>query len=124
MSNFSLCKNYTAGAAIPAWTIVKNGAVDYSCLAAAAVTDSLLGVTTEIPAATGERCDVLLQGLADVIYGGTVTRGDFLTTDSLGRAVTANPAAGVNNWIIGMAFVSGVLGDIGSVILSQGKIQG
>jgi hypothetical protein len=48
----------------------------------------------------------------------------MLTTDSSGRAVTAAPAAGVNNGVIGVAFVSGVLGDIGSVILSQGRIQG
>ncbi len=48
----------------------------------------------------------------------------MVTTDSLGRAVTAVPAAGVNNSVVGMAYVSGVLGDIGSVIISQGRVQG
>ncbi len=67
MSNLILSKNFIAGAAIPAFTIVKNGGADYSCLAASAVTDALVGVTTDIPAASGDRCDVLIYGLADVI---------------------------------------------------------
>ena len=123
MSNILLVKNNIADGVIAACTIVKFSA-DAHVVQAAAVSDSLVGVTTDIPAAIGDRCDVIVHGLADVLYGGTVTRGDMLTTDSSGRAVTAAPAAGVNNVVIGMAFVSGVVGDIGAVILSQGKIQG
>ena len=124
MSNIVLVKNQIADAVINAFSIVKFGTTDGHIVPAAAVSDSLVGVSTDIAAAIGDRADVIVHGLADVLYGGTVTRGDLLTSDASGRAVTAAPAAGVNNVVIGVAFVSGVVGDIGAVIISQGKVQG
>ncbi|MEW6562720.1 MAG: DUF2190 domain-containing protein [Pseudomonadota bacterium] len=124
MSNVLLARNFKAEAAIPAFTLVKPGTVDGNVVAAAAVTDSIIGVTTDIPAALGERADVILAGVADVLYGGAVVRGDWLTCDASGRAVSAAPGAGVNNNVIGRALVSGVLGDVGSVSLSTNRIQG
>jgi hypothetical protein len=124
MSNANLVKNFKAEAAIAAFTVVKHGSADGQVLTAAAVADKLFGVSTDIPAAINERCDVILGGIADVLYGGAVTRGDLLTSDASGRAVTAAPAAGTNNRIIGMAVVSGVLGDIGQVDINQGMMQG
>ena len=124
MSTSRYIRNFKAEAAIPAFTIVKNGTVDGNALAAAAVGDKLLGVTTDIAAAINERCDVILAGPADVLFGATVARGDLLTSDATGRAVTAAPAAGANNRIIGVALVSGVVGDVGQMIVSQGSAQG
>lgn len=124
MSNLLLAKNYKAEAAITAFTIVKPGAAEGNVLQAAAVSDASFGVTTDIAAAINERCDVILAGEADVLYGGTVTRGDLLTSDASGRAVTAAPAAGVNNRIIGIARISGVVGDVGKVLISQSMMQG
>jgi Uncharacterized conserved protein (DUF2190) len=124
MSNTSMVKNFIAGSAVPAFSIVKTGASDGVVGCAAAVADFIIGVSTDIPAVIGERCDVILSGIADVVYGGTVTRGDWITCDSSGRAVTAAPAAGINHNVIGRAFVSGVIGDIGSVVISQSRIQG
>lgn len=124
MSNINLVRNFKAEAAVPAFAIVKLGSVDGQVLAAAAVSDKLFGVSTDIAAAIGERCDVILGGIADVLYGGTVTRGDLLTSDASGRCVTAAPGAGVNNRIIGIAVLSGVIGDIGQVNITQGSMQG
>ncbi len=124
MSNAALIKNLKAEAATPAFTVVKFGATEGSVLPAAAVADKLFGVSTDVAALIGERCDVIVSGLADVLFGGVVTRGDLLTTDALGRAVTAVPAAGVNNRIIGTAFVSGVLGDVGAVLVAAASAQG
>ena len=124
MSNIQLVKNFIADSALPAFSIASFGSADGHSTVSTGPTVVLLGITTDIPAAIGDRSDLIVEGLADVTYGGTVTRGDFLTSDASGRAVTAAPAAGVNNFVIGMAFVSGVLGDVGSCILSQGKIQG
>jgi hypothetical protein len=124
MSNANLIKNFKAEAAIAAFTIVKHGTADGQVVPAAAVSDKLLGVTSDIAAAINERSDVILSGLADVLYGAAVTRGDLLTSDASGRAVTAAPAAGTNNRIIGVAMVSGVLGDIGQVDINQGMMQG
>ena len=124
MSNIELAKGFKAQAAIPAFTLVALGAADGQVVAAAAVTDKIIGVTTDVAPAINERCDVILTGIADVLYGGAVTRGDLLTSDASGRAVTAAPGAGTNNRIIGVAVLSGVLNDIGQVLISQGMMQG
>lgn len=124
MANNGLTKSYTAEAAISANRIVKVGAADYGVLAAAAVSDKLLGISTEIDAASGERVDVIHEGIADLKLGGTVARGDFLTSDASGQGVTAAPAAGTNNQIIGKALVSGVSGDVIPVLISLSMLQG
>lgn len=124
MANIGLTKSYTAEGAISANTIVKVGAADYGILQGAAATDKLIGISTEISAISGERADVVLDGIADLKLGGTVARGDLLTSDATGQGVTAAPAAGVNNRYIGMALISGVVGDIIPVKLAPGSLQG
>lgn len=124
MSRNQYVQNFIAAVAIPAHTIAMFGADDSHVVPAAAVSDKLIGVTTDIPAIVGERCDVQIGGAVDVLFGGTVVRGDLLTTDSAGHAVVAAPAAGVNNRVIGLALVSGVAGDIGKMMIAQGVAQG
>jgi hypothetical protein len=126
MANPGLIKNYTAGGAINPYRIAKFGAADGEVLQAAAATDLLIGVVA-IPgsaAASGERVDVIRDGLADVEYGGTVTRGQKLTSDANGKAVVAAPAAGSNVQIIGIAEVSGVAGDIVPMQIQPSVMQG
>lgn len=125
MRNPGLTKNYTAEAAIAAYRIVKFGAADGGVLIAAAATDSAIGVTDRLAAAVaGDRVDVTRTGIAEVEYGAAVTRGDLLMSDASGRAILAAAAAGANVRTIGVAEVSGVLGDIGSVHLAPGSFQG
>lgn len=119
-----LTKTLNAEGTIAAYTIVKVGAADHGALAAAAVSDKIIGVAGSVGAASGERVDVIMSGIATVLYGGTVARGDVLTTDSSGRAVTAAPAAGTNNRTIGIAQISGVVGDLGAVNIALGAFQG
>jgi len=124
MANPNLIRNFKAEAAVGKFLIVKLGAADGQVLQGAAVADKLIGVSTDIDAAINERCDVILDGVADVIYGAAVTRGDLLTTDANGKAVTAAPGAGVNNRVIGTALVSGVLNDVGQVNIMPSMMQG
>jgi len=124
MSNNKLTKSYTAEGAIAAYSIVKVGAADFGALQAAAVGDAMIGVSTEIAAATGEMVDVVHAGMAEVKLAGTVARGAAVTSNAAGLGVAAAPAAGVNNRIIGFAQVSGVSGDVIPVILSLGQVQG
>lgn len=120
-----LTENFTASAAIAPRRITKYGSTDGTALQGAGVDDALFGVSDELGAdAAGDRVDIHTLGGVDVEYGGNVTRGDVLTSDAVGRAVAAAPAAGVNNRIIGQARVSGVLGDIGQVQLGPGLVQG
>lgn len=124
MANLGLTKNFNATGAIPAYSLVKFGANDGEVVAAAAATDKIIGVTTEIAAASGERCDVQVDDIGFVLLGGTVTRGDLITSDVNGAGVTAAPAAGVNNRILGIAMKSGVSGDIIDVLIYPGSVQG
>jgi len=119
--NAGLIKTYFAGAAVSAHRIVKFSGADI--VQAAAATDASVGVS-DLAAAANSPVDVVRTGIAPVEYGGTVTAGDMLTSDSTGRAVTATPSTGANNRVIGIAEVAGVAGDIGSVLISPAIMQG
>lgn len=119
-----LTRNYNAAAAIGANLIVKVGANDGEVLQAAASTDDLLGASTNIDSATGEPCDVIHGGIADIKLGGVVARGKYVTSDATGQGVQAAPAAGANAQVVGKALVSGIAGDIIPVLLNPTQIQG
>ncbi len=122
--NPTLTKNFTAETAVTKYRIVKLGSSDGQVAHATAATDAMIGVVAELDAAAGERVDVHLAGLAEVEFGGTVTRGALVTADAQGRAVAAAPLAGVNNRVLGVAMVSAVSGDIASVLIAPQQIQG
>jgi Uncharacterized conserved protein (DUF2190) len=88
-------------------------------------TDLSVGVTRELGAdALGDRVDVWHDGIALVEAGGNVAIGAQVTSDAVGRAVTAAPAAGANNRVIGIALQSAVSGDIFDVLIVPTTIQG
>lgn len=70
------------------------------------------GVIDGIPNAAGKPLDFRIDRIMPIEYGGTVTKGDALTTDSVGRAVTAVAGQYVN----GIALESGTVGMIGSML--------
>lgn len=124
MRNEGLQKTLIAGAAVAKNRIVKFGAADTAAIQAAAATDLLIGVSDNLGADSGEPFDVIVDGIALVEYGGNVTRGQKLTADADGKAIAAAPAAGANAQIIGVAMLSGVAGDIGSVRIAPSVMQG
>ncbi|HMN55647.1 MAG TPA: DUF2190 domain-containing protein [Ottowia sp.] len=124
MSNPLLTKSFVAEAAINTYRIVKFGTTDDAVIQGAAAADALIGVVESVAPALGERCDVVLAGIAEVKLGGGVTRGGLVTSDGTGQGVAAAPAAGANNGVIGRALMSGVSGDVIPVLLSPGTTQG
>jgi hypothetical protein len=124
VSNQLMTKAFVAGGAIPAGSIVKFGADDNTVIVSAAATDAHIGVVESFDVASGERCDVMTHGIAEVKLGGTVTRGGPLTSNAAGLGVAAAPAAGANNRLIGFALASGVSGDVIPVQLAPGSLQG
>jgi hypothetical protein len=119
-----LIKNFGAGGAIPARRFVKFGGDDDTVILATAPSDAIIGVSLDLDAVQGDRVDVALDGVAEVTIGGSTTRGDLLTADAQGRAVTAAPAAGVNVRTGGVATSSNVLGDFGAALVRQNSMQG
>lgn len=125
MANPGLIKSFVAEAAVNPYRIVKMGTADGQVVQAAAATDALIGVADMQGQATvNGRVDIVMAGIADVEFGGTVTRGGPITADANGKAVAAAPAAGANNRLIGYALVSAVAGDIGPIVLDLSSMQG
>ena len=124
MANQVLTKAFVAEGPIVPFSIVRAGSADLGVLQASSVTDPIIGISTELDSTISERVDVVSQGIADLRLGGSVTRGALVTTNASGLGVAANPAAGVNNRIVGVALTSGVSGDIISVSVSLSMLQG
>lgn len=124
MSNPILIKNFTAGAAISPYRVVKFSAAE-TVIQAAAAADLLVGICGEVGPASGERCDVTVYGIALAEAGAAITIGARLTSDATGRVITAAPAAGSNAGLIGMALDAALAaGDIIRVLVSQSSMQG
>ena len=124
MSNPILQKNYTAGAVIPAYRIVRLSSAS-TCVLAANSGDLSIGICGEVSPLAGERFDAVLSGIAYVEAGGAFALGARLTSDAQGRGIIAAPSAGSNMQIIGMALEASLAsGDIVPVLISQSVMQG
>lgn len=124
MSNPVFYKAFVASGAINPYRIVRLTSADL-VEQAAAVGNTLIGVNSDLAIVSGERVEVMLVGIAWVEAGAAIAVGLPVTTDSVGRAVAAAPAAGVNNRIIGFALEAAVAaGDQIRVLLSPGQVQG
>ena len=122
-----MIKNYVASAAIPARRFVKPGATAGQVTLAAAVSDKIFGITTELSAdAAGQRIDVAHAGIDNLIEAGAAfAAGDFLTSDATGRGIVPAPAVGVNNRTGAIALeAAAAAGDLIRVKVEMGMLQG
>lgn len=117
-------RSYTAETAVGKYLIVKPGTADMNVVPATGPTDLLIGTADGTDTVIGDMVDMGNGDLHHVLLGGTVTRGQPLTSDANGKAVAAAPAAGVNNRIIGYAELSGVANDVITYHRSLATIQG
>lgn len=104
-------RNFDTSAAIEANRIV---ALTGNTLVAHATasTTGVIGIS-DTGADDGQRVDVVMSGSMDVTYGGTVAAGAWLVADAEGRAVSGAKSGNT----VGIALVSGVLGDLGEVLI-------
>jgi hypothetical protein len=115
-----LIKSRVATAVVRAYRFVKEGAADGTAVEAVDAAASIIGVSSEIDTAIGERVSVQMTGnIAEIIAGGTVARGDVVTADAQGRAVTTTTTGARYG---GTAEVSGVVGDIITVLVNPGVL--
>lgn len=120
-------KAFTPDDDISANYIVAQGASNLSVKQGTAETDVLLGVqgNIDVDASAGDKAQVVLLGIAEVKIGGTVTRGDRITSDSAGKGVkltdTMLQSAGCH--AVGVALESGVSGDIISVFVDPQRVS-
>lgn len=108
-----LDKTFTAGGTVNPYRLCKFGGSDTAIVQAAAASDAIIGVSGQIGAASGEVIDITLVGVGEVQAGGSITRGNQVTSDANGKAVVASDG----NVIIGKAMASAADGDIFPILL-------
>ncbi|AFY60356.1 hypothetical protein [Synechococcus sp. PCC 6312] len=118
MKTPGLIKNFDSASPVAPRRIMAMGASDGYAEQASSPSQRLIGVSQWGRSQAG-RTDVVLSWIEEVDYGGTITRGQLLTTDADGKAVTA----GDGDYSVGMAFVSGVAGDIGYVLINPSRVD-
>ena len=120
-----------------AYLLAKFGADDDTLSQATASTEELVGVFQHTTIAANDEVRVMLTGITRVVLGGTVTRGNLITSDANGKGVAvtqhthtentagtytqnATTAAALAVRTIGKALASGVAGDIIPMLLAPG----
>lgn len=108
--------NFTAETAVPAFRFAKAGTTEGNVKLAGAG-ETAIGIAGELDTAEGCRCDVQLDGIAEVECGGSVTFGAKLASDANGKAVAAESGE-----YLGIALEGGVSGDIIRILLRGGYV--
>ena len=104
-------KSHLADAAITVYTIVKSTSTGSAT--ATADTDKILGVA-QLSVLTAEMVPVQFNGTAKVLAGGTITKGDWITATTAGKAAATSTTGKV---VLGQALESAVLNDVFEVQL-------
>jgi hypothetical protein len=94
--------------------MVASTAANNTAVLASVAGQQIIGVLRNEPD-SGEACEIVEHGVAKVILGGTVTRGDRLSVDASGAFVTATGAGA----ICGVAIQSGTSGAIISMLIEK-----
>ena len=90
MRNEGLTKSFLADGAIAKYRFVKFGSDDDHVAQATARNSLLMGVNASLASGAAEDpVDIIVEGIATVEYGGSVTRGNPLTSDANGKAIAA-----------------------------------
>ena len=110
-----LVKRMVAGADMAEYKLVKFGANDDQAILCDDDDEVIVGVTL-MSAKNGEWVDVQMSGIAEVEYGGAVTRGAHLTSDANGDVIVTTTATANT---IGFATVAGADGDLGAVFINR-----
>lgn len=121
----SIIKSYRADAALTKYRVVKWSTVNNHVIQSAANSDVHIGVVTNLNVTSGQPADVVRFGPAEAEYGDTVTRGDYLTSDSVGRVVKCTDTMLLSGTIpiIGQADESGTVGQVKWINVFPGKIS-
>jgi hypothetical protein len=120
---YGLTRTYRAQGAIGGRRLVKWGTADNTVTLCTAATDLSIGVSApNVDAVDLGSVDVILGGIAEVIAGGNITRGQEVTSDGAGAGVACTPAAGTAKRSIGQSQVSAVANDFFEVLVRQGQI--
>lgn len=116
MANPNFIKSMACAAAIAGRRVVAVGASDFAAVTASAVSSPAIGISEQIGSRLNDTVvDVILSGTAEAVAGGTITRGDRLTSNGSGAVITSTAET---DRIVGVALQSAVSGDIINVLIA------
>lgn len=120
-----------AGATIPDGAVVVIGAADNAAALPAGASPTAvmcLGLAKREGGgsySSGDKMDVVVSGTYAGIAGGSITRGDKVTSGGTdGSLITAAPAGGANCTFVGIALATAASGDRFVVLVCPGIMQG
>ncbi|MEO0496916.1 MAG: hypothetical protein AAF141_06030, partial [Pseudomonadota bacterium] len=96
-----LIKSFRASADTEGRVIAAFSSAEGEVAAASGPSDLILGVVDELGAKSGQALDVIQIGHADVIAGGDVDAGQYVTANSDGHAIVAEPAVDATVRVVG-----------------------
>lgn len=94
--------------------MVASTAANHTAVLASAAGQQIIGILRNEPE-SGDACEIVVEGVAKALAGGTIVRGDRLSVAATG-ALVASTGAGA---IVGTALESAASGAIFSVLLSR-----
>lgn len=109
----TLIKSFEASAAIAGYRILafSDTAASSKIAQSSSATLPAIGISGPLGAALGEMCDTILDGVAELDLGGTVTAGAPLMADADGKGIAATASAGATRRVACFALQPGVSGD-------------
>ena len=108
-----------AGSAVVEGQVVKRGADDAHAVPSSAATDTHTGIAQNAAPLAEDIVEVLKGGGGKGLAGGTITKGDRLTSDAAGKLIaTVTPL----NKTIAVAEESAVLNDLFAVKFESGIV--
>ncbi len=112
-------RSFIAGADLSTkqYFLVKLGVGTNDIILANAATDRIVGVLQEKPK-LNQVGQVAMLGTSKVVAGGTILKGDCITSNANGQAVATTVAG---NTVIGIALEAAVSGDIFEILLVNFK---
>ncbi len=107
-----------------AYTFCTPGADDDTFSVASASNQPIVGVFQATTENAGDAVEVMVSGISNVVCGGTVTRGQEVTSNASGEAVAVTSYPSQSGIVTaGIALESGVAGDIIGVLLEPDVMQ-
>lgn len=120
--NTLLTKTFNAGAAIAKNTIVKFDSVDDQVIVATGVTDMPIGIALEAAAASGDRIEVAVGGIAEIKSAGAITRGGYVVAAAGGEGKAGTAATAKQN-AIGIAMLGVADNDIFPCLIARSQFD-
>ena len=90
MRNDGLIKSFYADGTLEGRKLVTFGTGKLKVKQATAATDALIGVTTQIGSESNGRVDVIFSGITEATAGGSISKGEVLTSDASANVITAH----------------------------------